>query len=141
MQVDADTRYERVSGGELSYRNIGVDQWVTAVGTFDPNKVLQASTVIVMPANLNKGHWLGKRAFGTVLQVIPGSRSFTLVTQNGWMQFTVDDKTAFTGNSVRSFEALQAGMQAVVSFKGERWGADCQERRGVLIQVEVQKGK
>jgi hypothetical protein len=123
VQVDTNTTYQRVSGGELSFRNIGVDQWVTAIGTFDHNKVLMADTVVVMPANLNKGHWLGKRAYGTILQVIPGSGTFTLVTQNGRMQFTVNDKTAFTGNSVRSFDSLQAGMEAVVSFKQAKDGS------------------
>jgi len=123
VQVDDSTGYQRVSGGELSFRNIGVDQWVTAVGTFGRNKVLMADTVVVMPANLNKGHWLGKRAYGTVLQVIPGSESFTLVTENGWMRFTLDDKAAFTGNSVRSLDALQAGMEAVVSYKKNKDGS------------------
>ncbi len=123
IQVDESTSYQRVSGGQLSFRNIGVDQWVTAIGTFDRNKVLMAETVVVMPANLNKGHWLGKRAYGTVLQVIPGSDTFTLVTQNGRMRFNVNEQTAFSGNSVRSFGALEAGMQAVVSYKPGKGGS------------------
>jgi hypothetical protein len=123
VQVDPATQFQRVSGGALTYGNIGVNDWVTAVGTMERNRVLNADTVVEMPANLNRGHWEGKRAYGTVLQVIPGDQTFTLITGNGRMRFTVNDDTAFTGNSVRSFAALQAGMQAVVSFKQARDGS------------------
>jgi hypothetical protein len=123
VKVSDTTMYERVSGGSSSIRNLDVGQQVTVIGTFDRNRVLTATTVIVMPVQINKGKWIGKRAYGTVLQVIPGSSTFTLVTANGRMTFTVDDSTHFTGNSVRNFGALQAGMHAVVGYTMEKDGS------------------
>lgn len=123
VKVGDTTQYERVSGGALSFRNIDVGQWITAIGTFDREHVLNATTVVVMPTRLNKGKWIGKRAYGTVLQVIPGSQTFTLVTKNGRMNFTVDDSTHFAGNTVRNFAALKAGMHAVVGYSVERDGS------------------
>jgi hypothetical protein len=122
VKVGASTQVQRVSGGFLSFRNIGVGQWITAIGTFDRQHVLNANTIVVMPTQFTKGNWIGKRAYGTVLQVIPGSMTFTLVTQNGRMNFTVDDSTEFAGNSVRSFSALTAGMHAVVGYSVQRDG-------------------
>jgi Domain of unknown function (DUF5666) len=122
IKVGDTTQYQRVSGGVLSFRDINVGQWITAIGTFDRQRVLNATAIVVMPAQLNKGNWIGKRAYGTVLQVIPGSLTFTLVTQNGRMNFTVDDSTQFAGNSVRNFAALKAGMTAVVGYTRERDG-------------------
>ncbi len=123
VKVSDTTQYERVSGGTLSLRNLGVGQQVTVIGTFDRNHVLSASTIVVMPVQINKGKWIGKRAYGTVLQVIPGSQTFTLETANGRMTFTVDDSTQFTGNSVRNFKALEAGMHAVVGYTLEKDGS------------------
>jgi hypothetical protein len=122
VKVGDTTQYQRVSGGVLSFRNIDVGQWITAIGTFDRNRVLNATTIVVMPARINKGKWINARAYGTVLQVIPGSQTFTLVTGNGRMNFIVNDSTHFTGNSVRNFGALTAGMHAVVSYTMDREG-------------------
>jgi hypothetical protein len=123
IKVGLDTHYSRVSGGTPSFRNINVGQWVTAIGTFDRQHVLNATTVVVMPNRVNRGQWINKRAYGTVLQVIPGSRTFTLVTGNGRMKFIVKDSTVFTGNSVRYFGALKPGMHAVVSYSQARNGS------------------
>lgn len=123
VRVGPSTKYQRVSGGTPSFRNINVGQWVTAIGTFDRQHVLNATTVVVMPNRINRGHWINQRAYGTVLQVIPGSRTFTLVTGNGRMKFIVKDSTVFTGNSVRYFGALKAGMYAVVSYSQARNGS------------------
>jgi hypothetical protein len=122
VKVGATTQYQRVSGGTLSFRDIDIGQWITAIGTFDREHVLNATTIVVMPVRLNKGKWVGKRAYGTVLQVLPGSLTFTLVTQNGRMNFTVDDSTHFAGNSVRNFAQLKAGMHAVVGYSVNRDG-------------------
>jgi hypothetical protein len=122
VKVGETTQYQRVSGGYISFRNIDVGQWITAIGTFDRQRVINADTIVVMPARINKGKWIKARAFGTVLQVLPGNQTFTLVTANGRMQFNIDDSTHFTGNSVRNFGALQAGMNAVVSYKMDRQG-------------------
>lgn len=122
VKVGDTTEYQRVSGGVVSFRNLDVGQWITAIGTFDNKRVLNATTIVVMPARINKGKWINARAYGTVLQVIPGSQTFTLVTGNGRMNFTVNDSTHFTGNSVRKFGALQAGMHAVVSYTMDREG-------------------
>jgi hypothetical protein len=122
VKVGDTTQFQRVSGGLLSFRNIDVGQWVTAIGTFDRDRVLNATTIVVMPARINKGKWINARAYGTVLQVIPGSQTFTLVTGNGRMNFIVNDSTHFTGNSVRNFGALTAGMHAVVSYTMDREG-------------------
>ena len=122
IKVGETTQYQRVSGGNISFRNIDVGQWITAIGTFDRQRVLNADTIVLMPARINKGKWIRARAYGTVLQVLPGSQTFTLVTANGRMQFNIDDSTHFTGNSVRNFGALQAGMNAVVSYKMDRQG-------------------
>jgi hypothetical protein len=122
VKVGATTQYQRVSGGYISFRNIDVGQWITAIGTFDRQRVLNADTIVVMPARINKGKWINARAYGTVLQVLPGNQTFTLITANGRMQFNVDDTTHFTGNSVRNFGALQAGMTAVVSYTMDRQG-------------------
>ena len=121
VKVSDTTQYERVSGGVLSSSHINVGQQIMAIGTFDRNHVLNATTIVVMPVQINKGKWIGKRAYGTVLQVLPGT--FTLVTANGRMTFTVDDSTHFTGNSVRNFGALKAGMHAVVGYTMERDGS------------------
>jgi hypothetical protein len=123
VKVSDTTQYERVSGGILSSRSIGVGQRIMAIGTFDRNHVLNATTIVVMPVQINKGKWIGARAYGTVLQVLPGNQTFTLVTANGRMTFTVDDSTHFTGNSVRNFGALKAGMQAVVGYTMQRDGS------------------
>jgi len=122
VKVSSTTQYQRVSNGTPSFRNISVGQWITAIGTFDRQHVLNATTIVVMPARINKGVWSNARAYGTVLQVIPGSQTFTLITKNGSMNFTVDDSTRFAGNSVRNFGALQAGMKAVVSYRRDREG-------------------
>ena len=122
IKVGETTQYQRVSGGNISFRNIDVGQWITAIGTFDRQRVLNADTIVLMPARINKGKWIRARAYGTVLQVLPGSQTFTLVTANGRMQFNIDDSTHFTGNSVRNFGALQVGMNAVVSYKMDRQG-------------------
>jgi hypothetical protein len=122
VKVGVTTQYQRVSGGYLSFRNIDIGQWITAIGTFDRQHVLNATTIVVMPARINKGKWIKARAYGSVLQVLPGNQTFTLVTANGRMQFNVDDSTHFTGNSVRNFGALQAGMNAVVSYTMDRQG-------------------
>jgi hypothetical protein len=122
VKVGETTQYQRVSGGILSFRNIDIGQWITAIGTFDRQHVLNADTIVVMPARINKGRWINARAYGTVLQVIPSSQTFTLITGNGRMTFNVDDSTHFTGNSVRNFGALQAGMHAVVSYTMDRKG-------------------
>ena len=123
VKVSDTTKYERVSGGTFSIRNLDIGQQVTVIGTFDRDKVLNATTVVVMPVQINKGKWIGKRAYGNVLQVIPGSQAFTLETAKGLMTFTVDVSTHFTGNSVRNFAALQAGMNAVVGYKIEKDGS------------------
>jgi hypothetical protein len=123
VKVSDTTKYERVSGGTSSLHNLAIGQQVTVIGTFDRDKVLNATTVVVMPVQINKGKWIGKRAYGTVLQVIPGSQTFTLETANGRMTFTVDDSTHFTGNSVRNFGALEAGMHAVVGYTMEKDGS------------------
>lgn len=123
VKVSDTTKYERVSGGTSSMYNLAIGQQVTVIGTFDRNHVLNAATIVVMPVQINKGKWIGKRAYGTVLQVLPGSQAFTLETANGFMTFTVDDSTHFTGNSVRNFGALRAGMQAVVGYKMEKDGS------------------
>lgn len=123
VKVGTDTQYQRVSGGSPSFRNINVGQWITAIGSFDRQHVLNATTLVVMPNRINRGQWISKRAYGTVLQVIPGSKTFTLVTGNGRMRFTVADPTVFTGNSVRYLGALKAGMHAVVSYVQERNGS------------------
>ena len=123
VKVGLSTKYQRVSGGTPSFRNINVGQWITAIGTFDRQHVLNATTVVVMPNRINRGQWINKRAYGTVLQVIPGSRTFTLVTGNGRMRFTVTNSTVFTGNSVRYFGALKTGMHAVVSYSQARNGS------------------
>jgi hypothetical protein len=123
VKVMPGTQYQRVSGGSPSFRDINVGQWITAIGTFDRQHVLNATTIVVMPNRINKGKWINKRAYGTVLQVIPGSKTFTLITENGRMRFTVSDSTVFTGNSVRYFGALKAGMQAVVSYTEARNGS------------------
>jgi hypothetical protein len=123
IKVGATTQYERVSGGILSFRDIKVGQQITAIGTFDRNHALNASTIVVMPVKLNLGKWTSPRAYGTVLQVIPSSQTFTLVTANGRMTFTVDDSTHFAGNSVRKFAAVKAGMQAVVGYTIEPDGS------------------
>ncbi len=122
VKVDENTQYQRVNGGTTSFRKIGIGQMITAVGTFDRQRVLNATTIVVMPARLNKGKWIGARVFGTVLQVIPGNQTFTLITENGRMNFIVDDSTQFTGKSVRSYGALEAGMNAVVSYRMDREG-------------------
>jgi hypothetical protein len=122
VKVGETTQYQRVSGGYISFRNIDVGQWITAIGTFDRQRVINADTIVVMPVRINKGKWIKARAFGTVTQVLPGNQTFTLVTANGRMQFNIDDSTHFTGNSVRNFGALQAGMNAVVSYKMDRQG-------------------
>jgi len=122
VKVTPGTKYQRVSGGSPSFRDINVGQWITSIGTFDRQHVLNATTIVVMPNRINKGKWINKRAYGTVLQVIPGSKTFTLITENGRMRFTVSDSTVFTGNSVRYFGALKAGMQAVVSYTETRNG-------------------
>jgi len=123
VKVSDTTRYHRVSGGQFSFRNLDLGQWVTAIGTFDRQRVLHAATVVIMPLRLNKGKWIGKRAYGTVIEVLPDSRTFTLSTPNGLMRFTVDDATLFSGNRVRRFEALKAGMQAVVGYAVKRDGS------------------
>lgn len=123
VKVGPSTKYQRVSGGTPSFRSINVGQWITAIGTFDRQHVLNATTVVVMPNRINRGQWINKRAYGTVLQVIPGSRTFTLVTGNGRMRFTVTNSTVFTGNSVRYFGALKTGMHTVVSYRQARNGS------------------
>jgi hypothetical protein len=123
VKVSAMTQYVRVSGGTLSFRNIGVGQQITAIGTFDRSHVLNAAAIVVMPVKLDLGKWTSPRAYGTVLQVIPGSQTFTLVTANGRMNFTVDDSTHFAGNSVRKFTALKAGIHAVVGYTIEPDGS------------------
>lgn len=123
VKVGPSTQYQRVSGGTPSFRNINVGQWITAIGTFDRQHVLNATSIVVMPNRINRGKWINKRAYGTVLQVIPGSRTFTLVTGNGRMKFTVNDSTVFTGNSVRYFGALKTGMHALVSYSEARNGS------------------
>jgi hypothetical protein len=122
IKVGETTQYQRVSGGNISFRNIDVGQWITAIGTFDRQRVLNADTIVLMPARINKGKWIKARAYGTVLQVLPSSQTFTLVTANGRMRFNIDDSTHFTGNSVRNIGALQAGMNAVVSYTMDRQG-------------------
>jgi hypothetical protein len=122
VKVGSGTQYQRVSGGSPTFRNISIGQWITAIGTFDHQRVLNATTIVVMPNRINRGQWISKRAYGTVLQVVPGSKTFTLVTDNGRMRFTVDTSTVFTGNSVRYFGALKTGMHAVVSYIQERNG-------------------
>jgi hypothetical protein len=122
VKVGETTQYQRVSGGNISFRNIDVGQWITAIGTFDRQRVLNADTIVLMPARINKGKWIKARAYGTVLQVLPSSQTFTLVTANGRMRFNIDDSTHFTGNSVRNIGALQAGMNAVVSYTMDRQG-------------------
>jgi hypothetical protein len=123
VKVSDTTKYERVSGGASSIHSLAVGQQVIAIGTFDRNHVLNATTIVLMPVQINKGKWIGKRAYGTVLQVIPGSQTFTLETANGRMTFMVDDSTHFTGNSVRNFGALKAGMHAVVGYTIEKDGS------------------
>jgi hypothetical protein len=123
VKVSDATKYQRVSGGTTSIHNLDIGQQVMAIGTFDRNHVLNATTIVLMPVQINKGKWIGKRAYGTVLQVIPGSQTFTLETANGRMTFTVDDSTHFTGNSVRKFGALKAGMHAVVGYTMEKDGS------------------
>lgn len=122
VKVGETTQYQRVSGGSPAFHNINTGTWITAIGTFDRQHVLNADTIVVMPAHVNKGKWYFARAYGTVLQVIPGSQTFTLITGNGRMQFNVDDSTHFTGNSVRNFGALQAGMTAVVGYTMDNLG-------------------
>lgn len=122
VKVGINTQFQRVSGGTPSFHSLSLGQWVTAIGTFDTNRVLNANTIVVMPANLNRGHWTGKRAYGTLIQAIPGSRTFTLTTENGLMRFTVKDSTTFTGNSVRHFGALESGMHVVVGYTQLRDG-------------------
>jgi hypothetical protein len=122
IKVGETTQYQRVSGGNISFRNIDVGQWITAIGTFDRQRVLNADTIVLMPARINKGKWIKARAYGTVLQVLPSSQTFTLVIANGRMRFNIDDSTHFTGNSVRNIGALQAGMNAVVSYTMDRQG-------------------
>ena len=123
VKVGSSTKYQRVSGGSPSFRSINVGQWITAIGTFDRQHVLNATTVVVMPNRINRGQWINKRAYGTVLQVIPGSRTFTLETGNGRMRFRVTNSSVFTGNSVRYFGALKTGMHAVVSYRQARNGS------------------
>lgn len=122
VKVGDNTRYQRVNGGTTSFRKIGVGQRITAIGTFDRQRVLNATTIVLMPLRLNKGKWVGARAYGTILWVIPGSQTFMLNTENGRMNFNVDDSTRFAGKSVRDFDALEAGMNAVVSFRMDREG-------------------
>jgi hypothetical protein len=122
VKVSDTTQYQRVSGGSPAFHNINTGTWITAIGTVDRQHVLNADTIVVMPAHINKGKWYSARAYGTVLQVIPGSQTFTLITGNGRMQFNVNDSTHFTGNSVRNFGALQAGMTAVVGYKMDNQG-------------------
>ena len=122
VRAGATTQIRRVSGGSPSFRNLNVGHCITAIGTFDRQHVLNADTIVVMPVRVNKTTWDNARAYGTVLQVIPGRQFFTLITGNGRMNFTVDDSTQFTGNSVRRFGALQAGMTAVVSYTMDREG-------------------
>lgn len=123
VKVDASTQYQRVSGGRFSFRNLDLGQWVTAIGTFDRQRVLHASTIVIMPVHLNKGKWIGKRAHGTVVEVNPASQTFTLRTKNGLMRFVVDDSTQFTGNTVRRFGVLEVGMRAVVGYTVKRDGS------------------
>ncbi len=123
VKVDETTQYQRVSGDHKSFRNLDIGQKITAIGTFDRQRVLHASTIVIMPLPLNKGKWIGKRAYGTVVDVSPANRTFTLRTKNGVLRFTVDDATQFAGNSVRRFEALEVGMQAVVGYTVLRDGS------------------
>jgi len=122
VKVGDNTRYQRVNGGTTSFSKIGLGQRITAIGTFDRQHVLNATTIVVMPARLNKGKWIGSRAYGTILWVIPSTQTFMLITNNGSMKFTVDDSTRFAGKSVRNFDALKAGMNAVVSYRIDREG-------------------
>lgn len=122
VKVGENTSYQRVNGGTTSFRKIGLGQRITAIGSFDRQGALNATTIVVMPARLNKGKWIGTRAYGTILQVISGNQTFMLITNNGNMNFTVDDSTRFAGKSVRNFDALEAGMNAVVSYKIDREG-------------------
>lgn len=122
VKVGDNTHYQRVNGGTTSFRKIGIGQRITAIGTFDRQHVLNATTIVIMPARLNKGKWIGARAYGTILWVIPSSQTFMLNTNNGRMNFTVDDSTRFAGKSVRTFDTLEAGMNAVVSYRMDREG-------------------
>lgn len=122
VKVGDKTRYQRVNGGTTSFRKIGVGQKITAIGTFDRQHVLNATTIVLMPARLNNGKWIGARAYGTILWVIPSTQSFLLFTNNGSMKISVDDSTQFAGKSVRNFDALEAGMNAVVSYRMDREG-------------------
>ena len=63
VKVGLSTKYQRVSGGTPSFRNINVGQWITAIGTFDRQHVLNATTVVVMPNRINRGQWINKRAY------------------------------------------------------------------------------
>lgn len=122
VRAGATNQIRRVSGGSPQFRNLNIGQWITAIGTFDRRHVLNADTIVVMPVRINKTTWDNARAYGTVLQVIPGRQFFTLITGNGRLNFIVDDSTQFTGNSVRHFRVLQAGMTAVVSYTMDREG-------------------
>jgi hypothetical protein len=123
VKVGQTTKYQRVSGGTPSFRNMNVGRWVTVIGTAGHKNIVNGTTVVTMPGHVTKSDWSDRRAYGTVFQVIPGRNLFTLETGNGRMNFTVNDSTVFTGNSVRSFGALKAGMHAVVGYSLERDGS------------------
>jgi hypothetical protein len=123
VKVSQATKYQRVSGGTSSFRNMNVGRWVTVIGIPGHKNIVNATTIVTMPVHVTKSHWSDRRAYGTVFQVIPGRNLFTLMTKNGLMNFTVGNSTHFTGNSVRHFLALKAGMHAVVGYSLERDGS------------------
>jgi hypothetical protein len=123
VKVGQATKYQRVSGGTPSFRNMNVGRWVTVIGIPGNKNIVNATTVVTMPVNVTRSDWSDRRAYGTVYQVIPGRNLFTLMTKYGLMDFTVDDSTVFSGNSVRRFSALKAGMQAVVGYTLARDGS------------------
>lgn len=123
VKVSQTTQYQRVSGGVSSFHKMNVGRWVTVIGIPGHKNIVNATSVVTMPAHVTKSDWSDRRAYGTVSQVIPGRNLFTLMTANGAMNFSVDDSTVFTGNSVRRFRALKAGMHAVVGYSVARDGS------------------
>ncbi len=123
VKVGRTTQYQRVSGGAASFHRMNVGRWVTVIGTAGHKNIVNATTVVTMPAQVTKSDWSDRRAYGSVFQVIPGRNLFTLMTADGAMNFRVDDSTVFTGNSVRRFRALKAGMHAVVGYSVARDGS------------------
>lgn len=83
----------------------------------DPNDILTAKFILVMPENFNPNDSQAKRSGGTIQSVDAGNSSFTLQPRQGeLLTIKVDRNTGFLnrGDTITSLSDLQANMRAVV---------------------------